>query len=96
MKPVKEKQRPLFCQFESNAFLSFFDETHIAYHRTELLRPFIAGDFASQRLEPSTISAREDDSPFMFEFHGAGLAGAARSIIFPGIVSIFEVVFSST
>jgi hypothetical protein len=76
MKPVKEKQRPLFCHFQSNAFLSFFDETHIAYHRTKLLRPFIAGDLATQRLEPSAVSAREDYSPFMFAFHGDRLAGA--------------------
>jgi hypothetical protein len=70
MKPVDDKQRSLFCQFDGNAPLSFFDEGRIAKHRTELLRPFIAGDPATQRLEPSTISAREDDSPFMFELFG--------------------------
>jgi hypothetical protein len=76
MKPVKEKQRPLFCHFQSNAFLSFFDETHIAYHRTELLRPFIIDNSASQRLEASAVSTGKDDTPFMFAFHGDRLTGA--------------------
>jgi len=66
MEAVNEKQRLFFWQFESNAFLSFFDKTHIAYQRTKLLGPFIAGDSATQRLEPSAVSAGQDDSPFVF------------------------------
>ena len=76
MKPVNDKHRPLFRQFDSNAFLSFFDESHIANHRTELLRPFIVGDSASQRLESSAVSTGKDYRPFMFAFHGDSLAGA--------------------
>jgi hypothetical protein len=73
MKPVKEKQHPFFWQFGSNAFLSFFDESHIANHRAKLLRPFIAGDFPSQRLEASAVSTGKDYSPFMFALHGDSL-----------------------
>jgi len=73
MNAVNDKHRLFFWQFGSNAFLSFFDESHIANHRAKLLRPFIAGDFPSQRLEASAVSTGKDYSPFMFEFHGDSL-----------------------
>jgi hypothetical protein len=76
MKPVDDKQRSLFCQFESDASLSFFDESHIAHHPTELFRPFIIDNSASQRLEASAVSTGKDYTPFMFAFHGDRLTGA--------------------
>jgi len=47
MKSVEDKHRLLFRQFESDASLSFLDKSQIASHRTELLRPIIAGHSAS-------------------------------------------------
>ena len=81
MKPVDDKKRSLFCQFESSAPLSFLEQGRIAEDRTELFRPFIAGNLAGQRLEASAISASQDDSPFMFELPGfAGNFVGARSL----------------
>ena len=62
-----------------NAPLSFFEESHIAHHRTELLRPFIIDNSASQRFEASAVSTGQDDSPFMFAFHGDRLTGAGTA-----------------
>jgi hypothetical protein len=66
MEPVYDKHRPLFRHFESKALLSFFDKSQLAHHPAELLRPFIAGDPTTQRLEASAVSAGQDDSPFVF------------------------------
>jgi hypothetical protein len=76
MSPVQDNYRPLFCHFESNASLCFFDESHLANYRTELLGPIVAGDSASQGPEASTVSACEDHSPFVLSFHSGGFAGA--------------------
>jgi hypothetical protein len=81
VKPVDDKKRSLFCQFEGSAPLSFLEQGRIAEDRTELFRPFIAGNLAGQRLEASAISASQDDSPFMFELPGfAGNFVGARSL----------------
>src|SRR5258708_27082309 len=81
VKPVDDKKRSLFCQFENSAPLSFLEQGRIAEKRTELFRPFIAGNLAGQRLEASAISANQDDSPFMFELPGfAGNFVGARSL----------------
>jgi hypothetical protein len=77
VEPVEEKKRSFPRHFESHPFSSFFKESLIAEHWTKLLRPFIAGNPASQKLESSAVSTGEDDSPFMFELFGCSLVGAA-------------------
>ena len=79
MEPINDEHRPFFCQFETNAFLSFFEEGHFANHGAELLWPFVAGDFSSQRLESSTVSTGEDYRPLVFEFPGDSFIGAASA-----------------
>jgi hypothetical protein len=83
---VDDIERALSRYFQCRSPLGFFEQSRATQHRTELLRPLVAGDSSRQRFESGAVTARKDDGPFiaLIEFakllHQFFLIGAASMI----------------
>jgi hypothetical protein len=75
MGPIDDEHRSLFCHLESDASSSFRQQRVLSDQRAKLLWPLVSRDSASQRSEPSTVAARQDHRPFVFELPAASLIG---------------------